>query len=39
MDDIARDVLALVEGSPKAIGKRLVRKAGWKWFASIMRRI
>jgi len=35
---ISNDLNAIQRG-PKAIGKRLVRKAGWRKFASIMRRI
>ena len=35
---ISNDVNAVRKG-PKAIGKRLIRKAGWRKFASIMRRI
>lgn len=31
--------LSAIQGGPKAIGKRLVRKAGWRKFASIMRKI
>jgi len=35
---LSNDLNAIQRG-PKAIGKRLVRKAGWKWFAGRMRRI
>ncbi|MCK9570716.1 hypothetical protein M0R72_17335 [Candidatus Pacearchaeota archaeon] len=35
---LSNDLNAIQRG-PKAIGKRLVRKAGWRMFASIMRRI
>lgn len=35
---ISNDLNAIQRG-PNAIGKRLVRKAGWRKFASIMRRI
>lgn len=31
--------LNAIQHGPKAIGKRLIRKAGWRKFASIMRRI
>lgn len=31
--------LSAIQRGPKAIGERLVRKAGWRKFASIMRRI
>lgn len=35
---ISNDVNAVRKG-PKAIGKRLVRKAGWKWVAGRMRKV
>lgn len=31
--------LSAIQKGPKAIGKRLIRKAGWRKFASIVRRI
>lgn len=34
----SNDLNAIRRG-PKAIGKRIVRKAGWRKFASIMRRV
>ena len=35
---ISNDVSAIQRG-PKAIGERMIRKAGWRKFASIMRRL
>ncbi|MCK9569704.1 hypothetical protein M0R72_12245 [Candidatus Pacearchaeota archaeon] len=35
---LSNDLNAILKG-PKAIGKRLVRKAGWKWFAGRMGKI
>jgi hypothetical protein len=34
---ISNDVNAVHKG-PTAVGKRIIRKAGWRKFASIMRR-
>jgi len=35
---VSNDLNAIQRG-PKAVGKRLVRKAGWRKFASMTRRI